>query len=126
MPYGAIMYRVKPGHEDEIAKIFENFNRVDTADLRSDDGQQTGRILGTGLFIKDDVMVRVIHYEGDLAAVGKHMATQPGVHAAEARLAPYLQEERDTSSPRAFGEYFRNASMRSLLQLDVTTLETRA
>ncbi|MEU3465761.1 SchA/CurD-like domain-containing protein [Streptomyces sp. NPDC006733] len=126
MPYAAIVYRVKPGHEDEIAKIFENFNRVDTADLRTDDGTEAGRILGTGLFIKDDVMVRCIHYEGDLAAVGKHMATQPGVHAAESRLAPYLLEERDTSSPQAFGEYFRKASMRSILQLSVDTLEPKS
>ncbi|MDJ0346946.1 SchA/CurD-like domain-containing protein [Streptomyces sp. H10-C2] len=126
MPYAAIVYRVKPGNEDEIAKIFENFNRVDTADTRTVDGTQAGRILGTGLFIKDDVMVRVIHYEGDLASVGRHMATQPGVHSAEDRLAPYLLEERDTSSPQAFATFFRNASMRSILQLSVETLETKA
>jgi hypothetical protein len=121
MPYAAITYRVKPGHEEEIAEIFSAFKRVDTPELPGDDGQAAGRLLGTGVFIKDDVMVRVIHYEGDFAAVGKHMATQKGVHVLEEKLQPYLAEERDTSSPAAFAAYFRDATMRSIAQLTVDT-----
>ncbi|MGP3977371.1 SchA/CurD-like domain-containing protein [Streptomyces sp. 8N114] len=121
MPYAAITYRVKPGHEEEIAEIFANFKRVDTPDLTGDDGQAAGRLLGTGVFIKDDVMVRVIHYEGDFAAVGKHMAQQKGVHILEEKLQPYLAEERDTSSPAGFAAYFRDATMRSIAQLTVDT-----
>ncbi|WP_328393750.1 SchA/CurD [Streptomyces sp. NBC_00390] len=121
MPYAAITYRVKPGHEDEIAEIFANFARVDTPDFKGDDGGAAGRLLGTGVFIKDDVMVRVIHYEGDFAAVGRHMATQKGVHILEEKLQPYLAEERDTSSPAGFAAYFRNATMRSIAQLTVDT-----
>ncbi|MBO8188119.1 MULTISPECIES: SchA/CurD-like domain-containing protein [Streptomyces] len=121
MPYAAITYRVKPGHEDEIAEIFANFKRVDTPDLAGDDGEQAGRLLGTGVFIKDDVMVRVIHYEGDFAAVGKHMAQQKGVHILEEKLQPYLAEKRDTASPEAFAAYFRDATMRSIAQLTVDT-----
>ncbi|MCX4820535.1 SchA/CurD [Streptomyces sp. NBC_01142] len=119
MPYAAITYRVKPGHEDEIAEIFAHFTRVDTPDYRADDGAAAGRLLGTGVFIKDDVMVRVIHYEGDFAAIGRHMATQKGVHILEEKLQPYLAEERDTSSPAGFAAYFRNATMRSIAQLTV-------
>ncbi|MFF3323736.1 SchA/CurD-like domain-containing protein [Streptomyces sp. NPDC002889] len=121
MPYAAITYRVKPGHEDEIAEIFAHFNRVDTPDYQGDDGAAAGRLLGTGVFIKDDVMVRVIHYEGDFAAIGRHMATQKGVHILEEKLQPYLAEERDTSSPAGFAAYFRNATMRSIAQLTVDT-----
>ncbi|WP_405997551.1 SchA/CurD-like domain-containing protein [Streptomyces sp. NBC_00829] len=119
MPYAAITYRVKPGHEDEIADIFAHFTRVDTPDLKDGDGAAAGRLLGTGVFIKDDVMVRVIHYEGDFAAVGRHMATQKGVHILEEKLQPYLAEERDTTSPAAFAAYFRDATMRSIAQLTV-------
>ncbi|MBQ1122820.1 TcmI family type II polyketide cyclase [Streptomyces sp. B15] len=121
MPYAAITYRVKPGHEDEIAEIFANFERVDTPDLPGDEGRAAGRLLGTGVFIKDDVMVRVIHYEGDFAAVGKHMAQQKGVHLLEEKLQPYLAEQRDTASPQAFAAYFRDATMRSIAQLTVDT-----
>jgi|SRR5829696_7838562 len=121
MPYAAIAYRVLPGHEDELAEVFADFRRVDTPDLSGPDGRPAGRLLGTAVFVQDDVLVRVIHYEGDFAAIGRHMAGQRGVHAVEERLAPYLRDQRDISDPEAFGAYFRQASMRSLTQLTVDT-----
>ncbi|GAA3368948.1 SchA/CurD-like domain-containing protein [Streptomyces sannanensis] len=126
MPYAAITYRVKPGHEDEIAEIFAKFQRVDTPDFTGGDGEQAGRLLGTAVFVKDDIVVRVIHYEGDFSAVGRHMAAQRGVHTAEAELQPYLAEPRDTSSPQAFAAYFRDATMRTVAQLTVDTHPTGA
>ncbi|MDH6129099.1 SchA/CurD-like domain-containing protein [Kitasatospora sp. GP82] len=125
MPYAAITYRVKPGHEDEIAAIFAEFQRVDTPDYSAGDGQSAGRLLGTGVFVKDDVLVRVIHYEGEFAAVGRHMAAQRGVHVLEEKLAPYLAEQRDTTSSEGFAAYFRNALMRSVSQLTVDTHPTQ-
>lgn len=121
MPYAAITYRVKPGHEDEIAEIFAGFQRVDTPVFRAEDDERAGRLLGTAVFVKDDVMVRVIHYEGDFAEVGRHMATQRGVRAVEERLAPLLARARDTDTPEGFGEYFRDATMRCVSQLSVET-----
>lgn len=120
MPYAAITYRVKPGHEDEIAEIFAGFQRVDTPDL---DGG--GKLLGTAVFVKDDVMVRMIHYEGDFAAIGRHMARQTGVHDVESRLAPYLATPRDTKDPAAFAAYFRDAVMRCVSQLTIDTHPAR-
>jgi hypothetical protein len=125
MPFAAITYRVKPGHDDEIARIFAQFQRVDTPDLPGDGGERAGRLLGTAVFVKDDVMVRVIHYEGDFAAVGKHMARQRGVHVLEERLAPYLAERRDTADPEGFARYFRDATMRCVSQLSVATHPAR-
>ena len=125
MPYAAITYRVKPGFEDEIAEIFAGFQRVDTPDFAAPSGAPAGRLLGTGVFVKDDVLVRVIHYEGDFAAVGRHMAAQTGVHVLEEKLAPYLAEQRDTTSPQDFAAYFRDAVMRSVSQLTVDTHPTR-
>jgi hypothetical protein len=126
MPFAAITYRVKPGHDEEIAEIFARFQRVDTPDLSGVDGEQAGRLLGTAVFVKDDVMVRVIHYEGDFAAVGKHMARQRGVHVLEEKLAPYLAHERDTGSPEGFARYFRDATMRCVSQLSVDTHPARS
>lgn len=121
MPFAAITYRVKPGHEDEIAEIFAGFQRVNTPEYRGGNGQQAGRLLGTAVFIKDDVMVRVIHYEGEFAAIARHMASQKGVHLIEQKLAPYLAEQRDTGSEEGFGAYFRDATMRCISQLSVDT-----
>ncbi|AWZ04423.1 MULTISPECIES: SchA/CurD-like domain-containing protein [unclassified Streptomyces] len=121
MPYAAITYKVKPGHEDEIAAIFAAFERVDTPDFAGETGDAAGRLLGTAVFVKDENIVRVIHYEGDFAAVGRHMSTQKGVHVLEEKLAPFLAEQRDTAAPQDFAEYFRKAIMRSVQQLTVDT-----
>ncbi|TYB60575.1 SchA/CurD [Nonomuraea sp. PA05] len=126
MPYAAITYRVKPGHEDEIAEIFAGFQRVATPVLVDDEGKEAGRLVGTAVFIKDEVMIRVIHYEGDLIHVAKNMARHKGVHALEAKLAPYLAETRDTGTPEGFGQYFRNATMRCISQLSAETLSAGA
>lgn len=122
MPYAAITYKVKPGHEEEIAEIFANFQRVDTPDLRDENGETVGRLLGTAVFIKDEVMVRVIHYEGAFDQIARKMAAQSGVHSLEGKLAPYLAETRDTSTAEGFGRYFRNSTMRCISQLSVDTL----
>jgi hypothetical protein len=121
MPFAAITYRVKPGYEDEIAEIFAGFQRVSTPDYDGDNGQLAGRLLGTAVFIKDDVMVRVIHYEGEFSAIARHMAAQKGVHLIENQLAPFLAEQRDTTTEQGFGAYFRNATMRCISQLSVDT-----
>lgn len=126
MPYAAITYSVQPGHEDEIAEIFSRFRRVDSPHLRDEAGQNVGRLLGTAVFIKDALMVRVIHYEGEFAAIARHMATQPGVHRLEQELAPYLAEQRDSASPEGFATYFRNATMRCISQLSIDTFPASA
>ncbi len=122
--YAAITYRVKPGHEAEIAEIFAAFQRVDDSRFRDDEDKPAGRLLGTAVFIKDDVMVRVIHYEGDFSAIAKHIAGQRGVHLIEEKLAPYLETPRDTSTGAAFGAYFRDATMQVISQFSVETHST--
>lgn len=117
MPYAAITYDVKPGFEDEIEKVFAGFQRVSTPVIRDDAGEKVGELLGSAVFIKDDIMVRVIHYEGDIAAVGRHMSTQHGVHDLETELAPYLAEQRDTQGSDKFQRHFRRSMMRTIAQL---------
>lgn len=117
MPYAAIAYDVKPGHEDEIAELFANFQRADTVVLRNEDGEEVGRLLGTAVFIRGGVVVRFIHYEGDFRAIGMHMGKQKGVHLVEEKLQPYLATPRDTSTPEKFREHFAKSIMRCISQL---------
>ncbi|MFC5827938.1 SchA/CurD-like domain-containing protein [Nonomuraea insulae] len=119
MTFAAITYKIKPGHEDEIAQIFAEFQRADSPILHDEDGTETGVILATGLFISGDRMVRVIQYEGRLDDVAKHMAVQDGVREAERRLQPYLSEPRDTETVEGFMTYFGNSTMRCIQQLGV-------
>ncbi|HEX8780806.1 MAG TPA: SchA/CurD-like domain-containing protein [Nocardioides sp.] len=117
MPYAALTFRVKPGHDDEIAEIFARQQRVDSSGLRDDGGEESGRLLGTAVFIKDGLIVRIIHYEGDLADVARKMADQGNVQCLERSLAPYLTQDRDTSTAAGFAEHFRSATMRCVTQL---------
>ena len=121
MPYAAISYRVRPGHEDELEQLFSGFERVDTPVITDADGAEVGRLLGTAVFVQDDVLVRVIHYEGDFARIGQHMGRQKGVHRFEERLAPFLAATRatDTRTQDGFEQHFRSAVMRRVSQLTV-------
>jgi hypothetical protein len=119
MPYAAISYDIKPGYEDEIAELFASFRRVDSPVLRSDDGQQVGALLGTAVFIRDGLLVRFIHYEGDISEVGRHMSRQPGVHHLEQALKPYLATPRDTAAPDRFEAFFAKNLLRCVQQFSV-------
>ncbi|WP_406036601.1 histidine kinase [Micromonospora sp. NBC_00898] len=118
MPFGAISYGVRPGHEDEIAGIFSagSFQRASSPTLRDPSGAVVGRLLATGLFIQDTDMVRVIQFEGNGAAIARHMGSQPGVHRAEQQIAPYLAETRDTGTVEGFSAHFSRATMRPVQQ----------
>ena len=127
MPYAAITYRLKPGHEDEVAEIFQGFQRVSTPTLTAGGGEAVGRLLGTAVFIKDDLMVRVIHYDGDFSAISGHMAAQKGVHLLEEKLKPFFADEsRDTTTADKFDRTFRAAQMRCISQLSIDTLPAAA
>ncbi|MFC4533223.1 SchA/CurD-like domain-containing protein [Sphaerisporangium dianthi] len=123
MPYAAITYNVQPGHEDEIAAIFAGFQRVDTPELRDEEGRVAGRLLGTGVFINDATLVRFIHYEGSLQHVAQHMARQKGVHELEEKLKPYLAAPRDTGTAEGFRRHFSASLMRCISQLSAEPAE---
>lgn len=116
MPFQAITYNIRAGFENEIAELFKDFERVDNVVL-SVGNNEVGRLLGTAVFIKDSTMVRVIHYEGDFSAVGRHMSTQAGVHKLEQKLKPYLAEDRHTESPENFQRHFTRSLMRRISAL---------
>jgi hypothetical protein len=118
MPFVAITYDIKSGCEDELAEIFSGFRRTGSSAVPGG-GQQETQILATALFIRDDTMVRFIEYEGDLDAVIRHMAAQPGVQEIERRLKPYLTRPRETDTVEGFVAVFKRSMLRPLSQLAV-------
>ncbi|MFE1753250.1 SchA/CurD-like domain-containing protein [Streptomyces anandii] len=117
MPFAAITYDIKPGHEAELAEIFGNFKRVRSSQVRDDAGEAAGTILATAVFLRDDTLVRVIEYTGDLEAVARHMAVQPGVREVEAKLKPYLTRPRDTDTVEGFVATFKRSLLRTVAQI---------
>ncbi|MCP2341061.1 SchA/CurD-like domain-containing protein [Actinomadura rupiterrae] len=117
MPFAAITYDIKPGHEDDIAAVFSDFKRVKNPAVKDAEGREVGRVVGTALFISDDTMVRFIEYEGPLEDVARFMAAQPGVQEVERRLKPYLASPRDTATADGFVATFQKSTMRCISQL---------
>jgi SchA/CurD like domain len=117
MPFVAITYDIKSGCENELAEIFDGFRRVGGSGVPSSDSET--KILATALFIRDATMVRFIEYEGDLDAVIRHMASQPGVQEIERKLKPYLTKPRDTDTVEGFVATFRRSMLRPISQLAV-------
>jgi len=119
MPFVAITYDIKGGDEDKVAEVFSNFQRPKSAVVPNAAGKDASRILATAVFIRDSLLVRFIEYEGDLDAVARHMAVQPGVQEVERKLKPYLRSPRDTGTVEGFVQTFKSSMLRSITQLSV-------
>jgi SchA/CurD like domain len=119
MTFVAITYDIKAGHEDEVAEVFGNFQRPKSAVVPSENGKPDGRLLATAVFIRDGLLVRFIEFEGDLEAVARHMAAQPGVQEVERKLKPFLNSPRHTDTVEGFVENFKSCMLRSITQLSV-------
>ncbi|MEU8618732.1 SchA/CurD-like domain-containing protein [Streptomyces sp. NPDC048623] len=126
MPFAAITYDIKPGYEKELTEIFGDFKRVRSSRVEDARGEQAGTILATAVFLRDDTLVRVIEYTGDLEAVARHMASQPGVREVERKLKPYLSRPRDTDTVEGFVATFRRSLLNTVAQISVRDLPARA
>ena len=114
--FAAVTWKVKPGHDEELAQLFANYKPPGSFVLRNGEGQEVGQLIATAVFIKDDTIVRVIEFDGALEDVLRHMATQQGVRELEDGVDAYLQLPRDTATPQAFREFFQRSRMRCLVQ----------
>ncbi|MBT2470720.1 SchA/CurD [Streptomyces sp. ISL-66] len=116
MPFAAITYDVKPGYEAELTEIFRGFKRVKGNRVEDESGAEAGTLLATAVFLRDDTLVRVIEYTGDLDAVARHMAVQPGVVDFEESIKPYLSKPRETDTPEGFVATFKRSLLTTVVQ----------
>lgn len=114
MPSFALMWSVKPGTEDAVRELFHNYGRPDPV-VRDSEGNVTGQLLSTQVFMKGNVVVRVMEVEGDLPAVARHLQTQEAIQNLESQLDQYLEEPRDHSSPEAMARFFAQSAMELLI-----------
>lgn len=101
----AIMFRIKPGTQDQVKELLATYQPPEWV---TPDG---ARLLGTSIFIKDDLVVRVMEVDGPLPSIMAHLARQPSIRQLEADLDPYLAEPRDLSTPEGARAFFGKAMM---------------
>jgi hypothetical protein len=109
-----LAFRLKPGSEDTVAKLFEESGRPEHQVL-DDSGAPVGRLLRTLVFVGKELAIRVIEVEGDIFAVAGHMSRQQETKELEAALEPFLAEPRDMSTPEGAMAFYASAGMRNVL-----------
>lgn len=110
--WSGLIYPLKAGSEDIVAKIFADSGRPDH-DVKDDDGNVVGRLLRTLVFVGPEIAIRVIEVDGDLRTVSRHMSRQPQVRAFEREIEQHLAVPRDMVTPEGAEKFFRDAGMRA-------------
>lgn len=110
----ALIWHVKPGTEEQVKEVFRNYGRPDPI-VHDEDGNVTGRLLGTQVFIKGNTVVRVMEVEGSLPAISQHLGRQPEIQAVEAALDPLIETPRDMSTPEGAAKFFMDTAMECLV-----------
>ncbi|GAA3803757.1 hypothetical protein GCM10022403_042160 [Streptomyces coacervatus] len=105
----ALAFRVRPGTEQDVAELLSTY---DPPKLEID---EETRLLGTAVFMKGNLVVRVMEIEGDLAKVAPHLAADPSVQAVERKLNEYLEEPVDPSDPEARRTFLAKRLMHTVL-----------
>lgn len=112
--YFAMMWTVRPGTEDEVIKLFENYGRPEHT-ITDAEGNVKGKLLATTIYMKDNVVVRAIEFEGSIIDVAPHMGRQPAIRELEDKLDGYIEKPRDMSTPEGARKFFMESAMRTVV-----------
>lgn len=118
----ALRYKVKPGHEDEIAEVFAGVRRDARPTLRDGEGNETGVIASVALFVRGGDMIRMVKFDGEIDDVARYMAQRGPRPEMEQKLAPFMAEERHVGTPEDFVTQFKKNTMRRISFLNVADL----
>jgi hypothetical protein len=110
----ALFYPLKAGSEEAVKELFRESGRP-RFEVRNDDGDVVGRLLGTMAFVGKEMAVRVIEVEGLLPMVAGHMSRQPEVREFERQLETHLSRPRDMVTPEGARQFFRDAALECVL-----------
>jgi SchA/CurD like domain len=110
----ALFYPLTAGSEEEVKRLFRESGRPQF-DVRNDDGEIAGRLLGTLAFVGKEMAVRVIEVDGSLPMVAAHMSRQPEVREFERQLEQHLSKPRDMLTPEGARQFFQEAALECVL-----------
>jgi hypothetical protein len=110
----AIIWKVRSGTEDEVRELFRNYGRPEHT-IRDEEGNEKGKLLATQVFMRENVVVRVVEFEGEFLDVAPHMGRQQVVRELEEKLDPYLENPRDMSTPEGARKFFMETAMETVI-----------
>jgi hypothetical protein len=109
-----MMWSVRPGTEEEVVQLFEDYGRPEHV-IKDEKGDVKGKLLSTTVYMKDNVVVRAIEFEGSIADVAPHMGRQPAIRELEDKLDAYIEKPRDMSTPEGARAFFLETAMRCVV-----------
>jgi SchA/CurD like domain len=101
----ALAFHVRPGTEEQAARLLAGYRAP-----RLEIDERT-RLVGTTVFMRGTLVVRVIEVEGDLGAVARHLARDPNIQHVERELNQLLAEPYDPADPAGPAGFFRRRLM---------------
>ncbi|MEV4113918.1 SchA/CurD-like domain-containing protein [Nonomuraea sp. NPDC049695] len=103
----AIMFRIKPGTEEQVRALLANYSAPAYV---AADGT---RMVSTSVFMKDQIVVRMIEIDGNVPSLMAHLAQDPNIQHVESELDNYVVEEdrRDASTPEGARDFFLRMGM---------------
>lgn len=104
----AICFTVRPGTEEQAAKILQNYGRPS-----AQAGANT-QMFSTSVFMKDNMIIRVIDIDGDLKDLINHLPTQEAIRKAEEELQPLLEHPRNLDDPADAQRFFQRSLMQRI------------
>ena len=110
----ALYWTIKPGSEDAVRELFRNYGRPDPV-VKDDEGNVKGRLLGTQVYMKGNVVIRAMEIDGDIRDVAPHLGKQPAIQELERKLDEHLEEPRDMSDPEGARKFFISTMMETLI-----------
>jgi SchA/CurD like domain len=114
----ALAFRIKRGSESAVAQLLADYR---APDLQID---AETRLVGTAVFIRSDLVIRVVEVEGDLAKVGPHLARDPVIQQVERALVPYLLEPYDSTDAAQRGQFFAQRLMTRIVHREAPDVAT--
>jgi hypothetical protein len=112
----ALMWDIKPGSQDAVRELFQNYGRPDHT-IKDPDGNEVGTLLTTVVFMRGDTVIRAVETTDDvpLPVLAQHMGKQQAIRELEEALDEHLAEPRDMSTPEGAREFFMNTIMECLI-----------
>jgi len=101
----ALLFTVRPGTEEKAAEIFRTYGRP------SVQASTDTRLVSTSVFMKDNIVVRVIDIDGRLEDAMAFLPQQEAIRRVEQELNPLLEYPRDFANPDDAKRFFQRALM---------------
>jgi hypothetical protein len=104
----ALFFTVRPGTEEQAAEILRNYGRPSVQA-----GVNT-QMFSTSVFMKGNMIVRIVDIDGDLKDLIGHLPTQNAIRKAEEALEPLLEQPRNLNDPADAQRFFQNSLMQRI------------